>query len=238
MRIWSSGAAPLPVEIVEPFEKRFGGRLLEGYGLTEAGPVVSAHRYSGPRKLGSVGSPIPGVEVRIVDDEDRPLPTGDAGEICVRSPGVMLGYYRMEAETAAVLRGGWLRTGDVGRLDEDGFLYIVERKKDLIIVGGLNVYPREVEEQLYAHPGVAEAAVVGIPDPAHGEAVVAFVVGKPGERPSADQVIAFCRERLARFKCPRDVRFVDALPKSPIGKTLRKELRALVTASTGKGGPS
>jgi long-chain acyl-CoA synthetase len=238
MRIWSSGAAPLPVEIVEPFERRFGGRLLEGYGLTEAGPVVSAHRYSGPRKLGSVGSPIPGVEVRIVDDEDRPLPTGDAGEICVRSPGVMLGYYRMEAETAAVLRGGWLRTGDVGRLDEDGFLYIVERKKDLIIVGGLNVYPREVEEQLYAHPGVAEAAVVGIPDPAHGEAVVAFVVGKPGERPSADQVIAFCRERLARFKCPRDVRFVDALPKSPIGKTLRKELRALVTASTGKGGPS
>jgi long-chain acyl-CoA synthetase len=229
MRVWGSGAAPLPVEIVEPFEKRFGGRLLEGYGLTEAGPVVSAHRYSGARKLGSVGSPVPGVEVRIVDDEDRPLPAGEVGEICVRSPGVMPGYYRMEAETARVLRGGWLHTGDVGRLDPDGFLYIVERKKDLIIVGGLNVYPREVEDVLYAHPAVAEAGVVGVPDAARGEAVVAFVVGKPGEPASADDVIEFCRARLARFKCPREVRFVDGLPKNPIGKLLRKELRALAT---------
>jgi long-chain acyl-CoA synthetase len=238
MRLWGSGAAPLPLEIVEPFEKRFGGRLLEGYGLTEAGPVVTAHRYSGPRKLGSVGPPIPGVDVRIVDDEDRPLPVGDAGEVCVRSPGVMLGYYRMEAETARVLRGGWLHTGDVGRLDEDGFLYIVERKKDLIIVGGLNVYPREVEDVLYAHPRVAEAGVIGIPDAAAGERVVAFVVGKPGDRATADEVIAFCQERLARFKCPREVRFVDGLPKSPVGKILRKELRAQLSATPRQGGPA
>jgi long-chain acyl-CoA synthetase len=226
MRLWGSGAAPLPLEIVEPFEKRFGGRILEGYGLTEASPVVSAHRYSGVRKLGSVGQPLPGVEVRIVDDDDREVPTGEAGEVCVRGPNVMLGYYRLPDETARTVRDGWLHTGDIGRLDEDGFLYIVERKKDLIIRGGLNVYPREVEEVLYAHPAVAEAAVVGIPDPVMGEEVLAFVVTRAGHAPTADDIVAFCQSRLARFKCPRQVRFVDGLPKSPIGKVLRKELRA------------
>ncbi|MBI2469296.1 MAG: AMP-binding protein, partial [Candidatus Rokubacteria bacterium] len=180
MRIWGSGAAPLPVEIVEPFEKRFGGLILEGYGLTEAAPVVSAHRYSGERKLGSVGPPIPGVEVGIFDDADRQVPVGEAGEVCVRGPNVMLGYYRMPEETAAALRNGWLHTGDIGRLDRDGFLYIVERKKDLIIRGGLNIYPREVEEVLYAHPKIAEGAVVGMPDPLMGEDVLAFVVLRPG----------------------------------------------------------
>jgi long-chain acyl-CoA synthetase len=229
MRVWGSGAAPLPVEIVEPFEKRFGGRLLEGYGLTEAAPVVSTHRFSGVRKLGSVGTPIPGVEVRIHDDDDRPVPVGEAGEICVRGPGVMLGYYRMPDETSRALRHGWLRTGDVGRLDEDGYLYVLERKKDLIIRGGLNVYPREVEDVLYAHRAVAEAAVVGRPDPLMGEEVLAFVVLRAGEPATADELIGFCQERLAKFKCPRHVRFVDALPKSPVGKILRKELRALVT---------
>ena len=226
MRSWGSGAAPLPLEIVEPFEKKFGGRLMEGYGLTEASPVVSAHRLSGVRKLGSVGQPIPGVEVAILDDADRALPAGDVGEVCVRGPNVMLGYYRLAEETAKTLRNGWLHTGDVGRLDDDGFLYIVERKKDLIIRGGFNIYPREVEEVLYAHPKVAEAAVVGMRDPLMGEDVLAFVALKPGAVEDADEIIAFCQARLAKFKCPKQVRFVPALPKSPIGKILRKELRA------------
>ena len=226
MRVWGSGAAPLPVEIVEPFEKRFGGRLLEGYGLTEAAPVVSAHRYSGVRKLGSVGQPIPGVEVRILDDEDRELPVGELGEVAVRGPGVMVGYYRMPEETDQALRGGWLHTGDMGRLDADGFLYIVERKKDLVIRGGFNIYPREVEDVLYAHPAVAEAAVVGTPDALMGEEVLAWVVLAQGASATADELIGFCQSRLARFKCPKAVRFVEALPKSPIGKVLRKELRA------------
>ena len=226
MRLWGSGAAPLPVEIVTPFERRFGGRLLEGYGLTEASPVVSAHRFSGERRLGSVGQPIPGVEVAILDDDDRALPTGEVGEVCVRGPNVMLGYYRMPDETAATVRDGWLHTGDVGRLDADRFLYIVERKKDLIIRGGFNIYPREVEDILYAHPAVAEAAVVGVRDPLMGEDVLAFVVPKAGTAPSAEELVGFCAERLARYKCPKQVRFVDALPKSPVGKILRKELRA------------
>src|SRR5262245_58770833 len=146
MRLWGSGAAPLPVEIVEPFERKFGGKLVEGYGLTEASPVVSAHRLSGVRKLGSVGQPIPGVRVSIQDDEGRPLPAGEIGEVCVKGPNVMVGYYRSPADTALAVRDGWLHTGDMGRLDADDFLYIVERKKDLIIRGGFNIYPREVEE--------------------------------------------------------------------------------------------
>jgi long-chain acyl-CoA synthetase len=229
MKLWGSGAAPLPVEIVEPFEAKFGGRLLEGYGLTEASPVVSAHRYSGERRLGSVGQPIPGVDVAILDDDDRAVPTGEVGEVCVRGPNVMLGYYRLPEETARTIRAGWLHTGDMGRLDPDGFLYIVERKKDLIIRGGFNIYPREVEDVLYAHPAVAETAVIGVADPVMGEDVLAFVVCKSGATATADAVIAFCQERLAKYKCPKQVRFVDSLPKSPIGKILRKELRERTT---------
>jgi len=225
MRVWGSGAAPLPVEIVEPFERKFGGKLLEGYGLTEASPVVSAHRLSGPRKLGSVGQPIPGVQVSVQDDDDRPLPADEIGEVCVKGPNVMVGYYKNPEETMRAIRHGWLHTGDMGRLDADGFLYIVERKKDLIIRGGFNIYPREVEEALYAFPKIADAAVVGMADPLMGEEALAFVVLKDGQTATAEEVIAFCRARLARFKCPREVRFVDALPKSPVGKILRKELR-------------
>jgi long-chain acyl-CoA synthetase len=228
MRIWGSGAAPLPVEIVEPFEKKFGGRLLEGYGLTEASPVVSAHRLSGVRKLGSVGQPIPDVEVSIQDDLDRPLPVGEVGEVCVKGPNVMVGYYRDPEQTARVVKHGWLHTGDMGRLDAEGFLYIVERKKDLIIRGGFNIYPREVEEALYACSKVAEAAVVGMPDPLMGEEVMAFLVLKPGQSATTDEIIGFCQSKLARFKCPKQVRFVEALPKSPIGKILRKDLRRLL----------
>ena len=225
MRVWGSGAAPLPVEIVEPFERKFGGKLMEGYGLTEASPVVSAHRLSGVRKLGSVGQPIPGVRVSIQDDDGRHLPVGEVGEVCVKGPNVMVGYYRSPEETARAIREGWLHTGDMGRLDEDDFLYIVERKKDLIIRGGFNIYPREVEEVLYAFPKTAEAAVIAMPDALMGEDVLAFVVLKAGEAATADDVMAFCATRLARFKCPKHVRFVDSLPKSPIGKILKKELR-------------
>jgi long-chain acyl-CoA synthetase len=232
MRVWGSGAAPLPVEVVEPFEQRFGGKLLEGYGLTEASPVVSAHRLSGVRKLGSVGQPIPGVTVSIRDDEDRALAADEVGEVCVKGPNVMVGYYRNPEETAKTIRGGWLRTGDMGRLDSDGFLYIVERKKDLIIRGGFNIYPRDVEEALYAFPAVAEAAVIGRPDPWMGEEVVAFVVLKPGQPATADEVMSFCQSRLARYKCPKEIRFVDALPKSPVGKILRKELRGQARTQT------
>ena len=227
MRVWGSGAAPLPAEIVEPFERKFGGRILEGYGLTEASPVVSAHRLSGPRKIDSVGQAIPGVEVSIQDDGDRPLPVGEVGEVCVRGRNVMAGYYRNPEETARTVRAGWLHTGDMGRLDEDGFLFIVERKKDLIIRGGFNIYPREVEETLYGHPKIAEAAVVGMKDPLMGEDVLAFVVLRSGEQATEAEIAAFCERRLARFKCPKQVRFLDALPKSPIGKILRKELRTL-----------
>jgi long-chain acyl-CoA synthetase len=227
MRLWGSGAAPLPAEIVEPFERTFGGRILEGYGLTEASPVVSAHRFSGVRKLGSVGQALPGVEVAILDDADGALPVGEIGEVCVRGPNVMQGYYGLPEETAQALRHGWLHTGDMGRLDADRYLYIVERKKDLIIRGGFNIYPREVEEVLYAHPAVAEAAVVGMRDPLMGEDVLAFVALKRGAIADAAALIDFCQERLAKYKCPKQVRFVDALPKSPIGKILRKELRSL-----------
>jgi long-chain acyl-CoA synthetase len=228
MRSWGSGAAPLPLEIVEPFEKKFGGRLLEGYGLTEASPVVTSTRLSSSRKPGSVGQPIPGVEVAILDDDDRRLPFGATGEVGVRGPNVMLGYYGLPEETARTLRNGWLHTGDVGRLDADGFLYIVERKKDLIIRGGFNIYPREVEEVLYAHPAVGEAAVVGMRDLLMGEEVCAFVTLKPGASADGDALIAFCQSRLAKYKCPREVRFLPSLPKNAVGKVLRKELRALV----------
>ena len=228
MRAWGSGAAPLPVEIVEPFERRFGGKLLEGYGLTEASPVVTAHTLSGVRKLGSVGRPIPGVTVSIRDDDDRALPAEEVGEVCVKGPNVMLGYYRNPEETARTIRGGWLRTGDMGRLDADNFLYIVERKKDLIIRGGFNIYPRDVEEVLYAFPKAAEAAVIGMPDALMGEEVMAFVVLKAGQSATPGDVIEFCRGRLAKYKCPKEVRLVDALPKSPIGKILRKELRSRI----------
>ena len=229
MRAWGSGAAPLPVEIVEPFEKKFGGRILEGYGLTEASPVVSAHRLSGSRKLGSVGQADPGRD-RLDPGRRRPGAARRRGR-----RGLRAGAQRDDRllpnpeETARTVRGGWLHTGDMGRLDADGFLFIVERKKDLIIRGGFNIYPREVEEALYAHPKVAEAAVVGMTDPLMGEDVLAFVVLKDGAtRHRRTEIAAFCETRLARFKCPKQVRFVDSLPKSPIGKILRKELRTQV----------
>ncbi len=228
IRACLSGAAPLPVEVRRRWEALTGGRLVEGYGLTEASTVVSANPLTkdGLVKEG-VGIPFPDTDVRIVDLETgaRDLPLGEAGELLVRGPQVMKGYWNQPEETAETLRDGWLHTGDVARMDEDGYLYIVERKKDLIIASGFNVYPREVEEVLYMHPAVQEAAAVGIPDPYRGESVKAFVVLKPGATATDAEIIAFCRERLASFKAPRQVEFRKELPKSAIGKILRRTLR-------------
>lgn len=222
-----SGSAPLPVEVQERFEALTGGRLVEGYGLTEASPVTHCNPLTGTRKVGSIGVPLPDTDMKIVDLETgaQELEPGAVGELCVRGPQVMLGYWNRPDETAAVLRDGWLYTGDVARVDEDGFTYIVDRKKDVIIVSGYNVYPREVEEVLYEHPAVLEAAVVGVPDPRRGERVKAFVVLKPGAQAGEEELIAFCRQRLAPFKCPREIEFRASLPKSAVGKVLRRRLR-------------
>ncbi|MFN2614150.1 MAG: long-chain fatty acid--CoA ligase [Actinomycetota bacterium] len=228
---WSSlrwvvvGAAPLPVEIADEFEKRTGARVLQGYGLTETSPTVSVIRMDDPPKPGSCGRPVPDVEVAILDDDDNPVPNGEPGEVCVKGPNVMAGYYKLPDETSRAMRNGWFHSGDVGHLDEDGFLYITERKKDLIIRGGLNIYPRDVEEVLFTHPAVLEAAVVGVPDDRLGEEVTAFVVLRPGRDATEDELLAFARERLARYKSPKSIRFLDVLPKNQVGKVLKRELR-------------
>ncbi len=227
IRFCLSGSAPLPVEVQRQFEALTGARVCEGYGLSETSPATHANPLEGARKTGSVGLPLPNTDERIVDLESgtRVLSVGEVGELCVRGPQVMLGYYHQPEETAAVLRDGWFRTGDVARLDADGFAYIVDRKKDMINVGGLKVYPREVEEVLFRHPAVADAAVVGTPDPEHGEVVKAFVVRRAGATVSAEELIAFVREHLAHFKAPRSVEFRDALPRSGVQKVLRRVLR-------------
>jgi long-chain acyl-CoA synthetase len=229
----ASAAAPCPVELLEEAERRFGCPVYEGYGLTESTIACASQRPSQPKIVGSVGKPIPGVVVQIRDDEDREVHSGEVGEVCIQGPNVMAGYYRMPEATAQAIRDGWLHTGDMGRLDEDGNLYIVDRKKDMIIRGGLNIYPRDVEEVLHQHPGVAEAAVVGRPDAVYGEEVVAFVVRREGGSPSEQELIDFSRQTLAKYKSPKEVVFVDTLPKSGVGKVLRRALREqLVRSST------
>ncbi|MGP8078820.1 MAG: long-chain-fatty-acid--CoA ligase [Thermoplasmata archaeon] len=222
-----SGSAPLPAAVQRRFEELTGAKLVEGYGLSETSPVTHANPVKGERRAGSIGLPLPDTDQRIVDplDPTRTLPLGEVGELDVRGPQVMLGYYRQPEETAQVLRGGWFLTGDIARLDADGYAYIVDRKKDVIIVGGLKVYPREVEEVLLQHPAVAEAAVVGVPDAAHGEVAKAFVVAKSGSTVTEAALIGFVRERIAHFKAPRFVEFRDSLPRSGIQKVLRRALR-------------
>jgi long-chain acyl-CoA synthetase len=224
-----SGGAALPVEVRERFEVLTGGRLVEGYGLTEASPVTHINPPSGSPKVGSIGLPLVDTEARIVDldDGEREVPVGEVGEIAIRGPQVMKGYWNKPEETALVLRDGWLYTGDVARKDADGYFYIVDRKKDMIIAGGYNVYPREVEEVLWEHPKILEAAVIGVPDTYRGETVKAFVVLQPGASATADEIMAFCRERLAAYKVPRQVVFRESLPKSGVGKYLRRALRDL-----------
>lgn len=226
----SSGGAAMPVEVIEGFVKRFGATIGEGYGLSEASPATHANPTWDPslRKPGSIGIPLRGTDARIVDLETgtRVLGPGEEGELCIKGPQVMLGYWNRPDETREALRDGWLYTGDIAKMDEDGYFYILDRKKDMIIVSGFNVYPREIEEVLYEHPAVMEAAVVGVPDPYKGEAPKAFVVLRPGQTATEEELMAFCRERLAPFKAPRAVEFRDALPKSAVGKILRRELAA------------
>jgi long-chain acyl-CoA synthetase len=221
-----SGGAPLPVSVIEAFEARTGARIAEAYGMTEAASVTHVNPRRGVRKYGSVGVPIVGTDAKIVDVETgrRELPSGEAGELLVKGPQVMAGYWNHPEETAQVLTDGWLHTGDIATMDEDGYFYIVDRKKDLILTAGFNVYPREVEEVLYQHPKVLEAAVIGLPDAVRGEKVSAYVVLKPGETATAAEIRAFCRERLAHYKEPRAVTFRDKLPKSMAGKVLRRIL--------------
>ncbi len=218
-----SGSAPLPVAILEGFEQKFGCRILEGYGLSEGSAALTGHALDMPRKAGSVGKPLPNVEVLVVDENDQPVAAGEIGEVIARGPNIMQGYYNMPEETAAALRNGWLYTGDMGRFDEDGYLYIVERKKDLIIRGGFNIYPRDVEEVLTSHPAVLEAAVIGVPSLRMGEEVKAFVVTRSPV--TVETLLAYCREALANYKTPSEIEFVPMLPRNAVGKIDKKELR-------------
>jgi long-chain acyl-CoA synthetase len=221
-----SGAAPLPMEVAERFERFSGGRLVEGYGLSESSPVAIANPIYGKRKAGTIGMPLPDTLARVADpaDPSRTLPVGDAGELALRGPQVMLGYWNRPDESAQVLRDGWLLTGDVAVMDEEGYFSIVDRKKDLIIAGGYNIYPREVEEVLYEHPKVQEVCVAGVPDPYRGETVKAFVVLRPGEQATTEELREFAKSRLAAYKVPRTVEFRDQLPKTMVGKVLRRAL--------------
>ncbi len=229
VRRFNSGSAPLPIEVIERFEKLSGATLGEGYGLTEASPTTHSTPTLAKRKIGSIGLPFPSTECKIVDLEtgERILPLGETGELCIRGPQVMKGYWNRPDETAIALRDGWLYTGDVARMDEDGFFYIVQRKKDMIIVSGFNVYPNEVEDVLFTHPAVLEAAVIGVPDEYRGEKVKAFIVLKPGATATSDDVLELCRANLAKYKIPMLIEFLPALPKSAVGKVLRRELREM-----------
>jgi long-chain acyl-CoA synthetase len=229
LRVGVSGGAAIPGEVIRAFEEKFPGVvILEGYGLSETASTTTFNISAEHRKVLSIGKPIWGVQVQLVDEQDKPLPPGpeNIGEIVIRGHNVMKGYYGNPAATAEAFRGGWFHTGDLAHADEDGYLFIVDRKKDLVIRGGYNVYPREIEEVLFTHPAVAEAAVIGKPDPRLGEEVVAFVALKPGAQADPDEIIAFCRERLAAYKYPRQVVIATDLPKGPTGKILKRELRA------------
>ncbi|MEE8471089.1 MAG: long-chain fatty acid--CoA ligase [Dehalococcoidia bacterium] len=222
----NSGAAPLPVEVQQEFERLTGGKLVEGYGLSEAPTATHANPLIGLRKTGSIGVPLPDVEAKLMDAEtgQKEMPVGEIGELVVKCPQVMREYWNRPEETKMVLRDGWLYTGDLAKMDEDGFFSIVDRKKELIIASGFNIYPREVEEVLYEHPKVKEAVCYGIPDPYRGQTVKVAIVLKEGETATADEIIEFSRQHLARFKVPKLVEFRDSLPKSLIGKVLRRVL--------------
>ncbi len=235
LRYCNSGAAPMPAEVLRAFEERFGVAILEGYGLSECSPVSHSNPSHGLRKTGSVGPPIRSTECHIVDVEtgSRVLPAGEVGEIRIRGPQVMAGYWNMPDETAGALRDGWLYTGDLGTMDEDGYFAIVDRKKDMIIAGGFNVYPRDVEEVLYEHPAIGECCVAGVPDPYRGETVKAYLVLRPGASVTETELERFCRERLAPFKIPTRWEFRPSLPKTAVGKILRRQLAAAEAGDPG-----
>lgn len=227
IRICISGAAPLPVEVQQQFEKNTGGRLVEGYGLSETSPVTHANPVYGKRKPGSIGLPMPDTEFRIVDVEsgENEMPIGEIGELCLKGPQVMEGYLNMPEETSNSIRNGWFYTGDIAKMDEEGYTYIVDRKKDMVIAGGFNIYPRDIEEVLYTHPKIMEAAVAGIHDQYRGETIKAYCVLKEGETMTENEVIEYCKTNLAAYKVPKLVEFREELPKTMIGKVLRRMLR-------------
>jgi long-chain acyl-CoA synthetase len=222
-----SGAAALPVEVQTRFEALTGARLVEAYGLTEASPATHANPLYGARKVGTIGLPLPDTDAKIVDLEtgERSLPSKEIGELAVKGPQVMKGYWNLPEETAGALKDGWLYTGDIGYMDEQGYFVIVDRKKDMIIAGGYNVYPRDVEEPLYEHPKVQEAVAVGLPDPYRGETVKVYIVLKEGQSATGQEIIDYCREKMAKYKVPTLVEFRKALPKTLVGKVLRRTLR-------------
>jgi long-chain acyl-CoA synthetase len=224
-----SGAAPLALETLREWEEHVGAPIMEVYGMTELSPISHANPWGATMKPGSVGVPLPDTDCRIVDVESgtRDLPPGESGEILLKGPQMSLGYYKRPEETAEAFEGGWFHTGDIGYMDEEGYLYIVDRKKDMIIAGGFNIYPREIDEVLYEHPKVKEACAVGLPDPYRGETVKAFIVPRDGEVLTKEEVIAYCKEKLAPYKVPKQIEFAEELPKSAIGKVLRRELREM-----------
>jgi long-chain acyl-CoA synthetase len=225
IRVCISGAAALPEDTIYAFEKKFNVPLIEGYGLTEASPVVAVNPLKGVRKPASVGPPVPLVEAAVIGEDGRKLPAGDTGELIVKGPNVMKGYFNKPEETEAVLRGGWLHTGDLARIDEDGYIYIVDRKKDVIIVDGMNVYPREVEDFIMKHPSVEECAMVGIPDGKGSETPVLFVKKKEGAIIEEMEIRNYMKGRIAQFKNPRKIKFIDEFPKTATGKIKKTELR-------------
>ena len=226
LRVCMSGGAALPVEVLRAFDQTFGCQVLEGYGLSETSPVASFNHPHRERKAGSIGTPVEGVQMRVLDPNGNEVQPGEIGEIAISGHNVMKGYWQRPQDTAAAIPDGWFRTGDIGKVDEDGYFFIVDRKKDMIIRGGYNVYPREIEEVLYEHPDVAEAAVVGLPDPLLGEEVAAAVALKQGATVTVDELRAHVKAQVAAYKYPRHVWFVDSLPKGPTGKILKREIVA------------
>jgi long-chain acyl-CoA synthetase len=223
-----SGSAPLPVEVISEFESKTGAIIVEGYGLTESCPVTHVNPFRGQRKIGSIGLPIPDTLCRIVDlnKGDTDVPVGETGELLIKGPQIMKGYWKRPDATAETLTDGWLHTGDIAKMDEDGYFYIVDRKKDLIISGGYNVYPRDIEEVFFEHPKVMEATAIGIPHPKRGEAVKVFVVLKEGQRATPEELMSYCQDKLAKYKWPTQIEFRKDLPKTNVGKILKKDLRA------------
>jgi long-chain acyl-CoA synthetase len=226
LRYCVAGGSSMPVEVMRAFDKKYNVNILEGYGLSETSPVASFNVLDRPKKAGSIGLPLKGVEFKLIDDQGRTIEESlKPGEICIRGPNVMKGYYKKPEANAECMKDGWFSTGDVAHRDDDGYYFIVDRKKDMIIRGGFNVYPREVEEVLYAHPAVLEAAVIGIPHESHGEEVKAVLALKPGKQATSEEIIAYCKEHLAAYKYPRVVELRESLPKTATGKILKRELR-------------